>query len=122
MIGLVTPNLRPVIKLTARGKAGGSVEIDAWVDTGFDGDLMVSAELLSMLEVSAPLQTMAWLADGSLMESSSFAVNVDWNGRERMVQAIETQGHILVGIGLLQHHELRIAFLDGGEVTIEAID
>ena len=47
--GQVTTNREAIVQVTVRGPTGDELEIDAVVDTGFDGWLTLPAELVKRL-------------------------------------------------------------------------
>ena len=122
MIGFVTPELRPFIRLTLRGLNSVEREIEAWVDTGFDGALVLPQHVIDDLGLLPDPAISIQLADGSDVELQSYNVTVVWEGMERRVHVVPTQGFILVGLHLFHRHQLNVTFTDGGAVTIEPLN
>jgi predicted aspartyl protease len=57
----------------------GTIEVDAFVDTGFDGDVVLPESFI--LELGEPRTTARWrMADGSLVVTGSYAANVELVG------------------------------------------
>ena len=121
MIGFVSPEFRPFIHLTVRGPHGAAREIEAWVDTGFDGALVLPQNVIDELGLTPALTTTLQLADGSEVEFGTYEGHVVWGGIEHRVQVMTTQGFVLVGLTLMREHQLNVTFTDGGTVTIEPL-
>lgn len=86
--------------------------ITAWVDTAFDGDLVLSGQLISELELDLLAETDAFLADGSVVTLKTFLCYVDWFERRRPVNVIANEGRFpLLGTGLLNGHVLQVDYL-----------
>ena len=92
--GVVTNDRQAVIHLTVRGPAGQEQEIEAIIDTGFDG----------------------WLS-----LPSSLVATVDWDGEAKRVPVDEAETVPLVGMSLLEGYELIVQAQPGGNVTVRAL-
>ena len=122
MIGFVSPELRPYIRLTLRGPNGTECKVDGWVDTGFDGAMVLPQNVIDDLALMPDPAITIQLADGSQVEMQTYKVIVLWEGNERHVHVVPTQGFILIGLHLFHRHHLDINFTDGGMVTIEPLN
>ena len=69
------------------------------------------------LPFAAPL--LATLADGRVVETSSYRAIVLWDGDRRDALVVACDGGPLVGMSLLYGFDLRVEAVDGGTVTIE---
>lgn len=118
--GVVTPDLQAVIHLAVRGKAGREEEIEFVVDTGFNTFLSLPSELIARLNLSKVGVSQAVLADGSEVELAVYEAVVLWNGAERDVTVLESDG-ALVGVAMLRGCELKIEVVDGGGVSIKTM-
>ncbi len=79
-----------------------SYEIEAIVDTGFTGWLMLPYPLIHELGLENIGLTGYAQADGSLSEGEVFEAEVEWFGRVIKVSAVATgSGFPLLGMGLL---------------------
>ena len=63
--GVVTADRQAIIRLTVRGPAGQEHEIEAIIDTGFDGWLSLPSSLIALLGLVWRRRGRALLADGS---------------------------------------------------------
>jgi len=118
--GVVTSSREAVIRLSVSGP-GGREELEAAIDTGFNGFLTLPAACVSRLRLSVAGGTRAVLADGRAVHLSVFEGVVMWDGRERDVGVLEADGGPLVGMSMLDGYRLRADVADGGLVVIESL-
>ena len=111
----------PVITLAVQGPSGRTSEIEAVVDTGFSGFLTVTPALATELELDLRGTSLATLADGSEVALPQYGVAVLWDGQPRYIEAAVADATPLVGMRLLDRHNLNIDVENGGRVLIEAI-
>jgi clan AA aspartic protease len=84
------------------------VAIEAWVDTGFTGDLVLPQSLINTLALRQSGSVDAVLADGSQVELKTYTCFVSWFGAERRLEVVANMGdYPLLGVGLLLGLELR---------------
>lgn len=107
---------------TIRNAEGEEAEINAIVDTGFMGSLLLPRTLANDLNLPQIDQEVLALAEGSLIRFAVHEVVIDWQDEERIVAAHVADGDILIGIELLRGNVGTIQFFDGGEVIIETAD
>lgn len=119
--GFVTPYLEAIIRLTVRGSAGQEVEIEAVVDTGFNGSLTLPRALITMLDLAWRRRGRAILADGSESIFDILEAIILWNGQARRVAVDAADTEPLVGMFLLSGCKLTIEAIDGGKVTIQEL-
>ena len=81
--GTVNAAYEAVVRLTIQGPTGAAREIDAVIDTGFNGFLTLPPELVA--ELSLPLEGIgrATLGDGSEATFPFYDVGVLWDGQMR---------------------------------------
>ena len=106
--------------LGLRGPGGRSCEINAVIDTGFDGFLTVPTAVVSELGPAFGGTSRATLADGSVASFDVHDVTVLWDDVARCVSANAVDGTPLVGMSMLEGHELSVQVRDGGSVVIQA--
>ncbi len=97
------------------------VEIESSVDTGFTGDLTLPSVVISRLRLPWHGFDRNILADGSIRTVDVFEAEVEWNGRFRPILIDEGGPVPLLGMRLLEGHELRIHVRDGGKVAIKRV-
>ena len=109
------------IHLTVRGPAGQEQEVEAIIDTGFDGWLSLPSSLVVRLGLVWRRRGRALLADGSESVFDIYEATVDWDGRARRIPVDEAETFPLVGMSLLEGYELKVQVQRGGNVTVRAL-
>ena len=117
--GVVNAAYEPIIRLVVQGPLGQSREIEAVVDTGFNGYLTLPPALASALGLPFVTTNPAFLADGSEATFDVYSVTVLWDGHPRLV-AHMPDAIPLVGMQLMDRHSLYVEVESGGGVVIEA--
>jgi clan AA aspartic protease len=88
--------------------------IHAWIDTAFDGHLVMPKSEIERLELSVLADTDAILADGSTARLRCYYCVFDWMGQTVPVQVVENIANPpLIGTALLKMTDLRINFREG---------
>ncbi len=118
--GAVNANLEVVIPLPLQDSSGQTREVEAVVDTGFNGYLILPPMLMEDLELPVVGDGEAVLADGSQATFDVYGVTVLWDGQSMYVETGAVGVDPLVGMALLEGHNLNIDVEDGGRVVIEA--
>ncbi len=115
MIGHVDDAGRALVTLHLRSSEHSvSSPITIWIDTAFDGELVLPTALISDLGLMQSAAVQATLADGSTTVLESFHCVVDWFGTPRRIEAIANDGRFpLLGVGLLRGRRLVIDFVAG---------
>jgi clan AA aspartic protease len=117
--GEVNATREATISLSLRPAAGGvPLTVVAIVDTGFSGDLSLQSQQIDLLQLLALNRRSFFLADNQEVDFTTYAVIVDWDGRERGITVIESDGPPTIGMGLLYGYRLTIDIVDGGKVEI----
>ena len=121
MRGSVNARLEAKLRLTIIGPTGIRQDIDAVIDTGFTGALVLPAATVSSLGLVRRSGGTATLADGSSCNYDNFGAEVEWNGGTRGV-VVSAVGHeALAGMILLAGHRLTVDIEDGGEVAVQPL-
>ena len=119
--GVVNSAYEAVIPLSLRGPAGQAREVEAVIDTGFTGFVTLPPALVADLGLVFMGASEATLADGSEVSFDAYDVTVLWEGQPRDVLIDEADTTPLVGMLLLDMHDVSIQVRSGGRVLIEAI-
>jgi clan AA aspartic protease len=119
--GTVNARHEIVIRIAVRNAAGTEQEVEAILDTGFNGSLTLPPALIVSLGLTWVTRGSAILADGRTEQFDVYAADVIWDGvaRHLLIPAIGTSS--LLGMELLIGYELRAQVTSGGLVQIEAI-
>ena len=89
--------------------------------TGYNGFLTLPPDLVAELELPLVGTSQATLANGDMEDFNVHDVTVLWDGMPRDIEADGMGVVPLVGMALLDGHNLNIAVADGGRVVIEAM-
>ena len=119
--GVVTGDYQAVIHLTVRGPAGQEQEIEATIDTGFDGCLSLPSSLFVLLGLGWRERGRALLADGRESVFDIYEGTVLWDGQVRRIPVHEAETIPLVGMSLLRGYELTVQVQPGGHVTVKGL-
>ena len=118
--GAVTAGYEAVIALRLQGPDGRTTDIEAVVDTGYSGFLTLPDALVAELGLPFAYMGKALLANDAEVDFDVYYVTVLWDDQPRDVEADATGSTPLVGMLLLEMHDLSIQVRDGGHVLIEA--
>ncbi len=118
--GAVNAAYEAVVRLTVQGPSGQAREIEAVVDTGYNGFLTLPPALVTELGLVYRDRGRAILADGSEALFDIYDVAVLWDKRLRNTRASAADATPLVGMRLLHSHSLYVEVEDGGSVVIQA--
>lgn len=120
--GFVNANLEAVVTLHLQDQAGRTREVDAVIDTGFNGYLTLPPTLVTHVGLPVVGDGEAVLADGSEVVFDVYGVTVLWNGQSRFVETGAVGVDPLVGMSLLESHHLGIDVRNGGRVDIQSLE
>ncbi len=114
MKGTVDEFGRAVIGLNIHtAPKGPQTEVIAWVDTAFNGELVMPRLMIDAAGFPQSAGILARLADGNVVTLESFTCILDWFGEQRVVEVIANDGELpLLGIGLLLGRRLMIDYVE----------
>jgi clan AA aspartic protease len=121
IVGVVTDDHQAVIHLVVRGPAGQETEIDAIIDTGFDGWLSLPSSIIISLDLEWRERGRALLADGSESVFDIYEAIVLWDGQALRIPVHQAETTPLVGMSLFRGYELIIQNQPGGKVSIRSL-
>jgi clan AA aspartic protease len=119
--GIVSRTLVPTVKLVLVGVGAQETEIEAEVDTGFNGGISLPLECIRALGWIHRAEEKAVLADGREVSVDIYRGIVLWRGAPRLVFVMAAEAKALVGVGLLGGNRLTIDFHPGGQVLISPL-
>ena len=96
-------------------------EIEAIIDTGFDGSLSLPSSIVVQLGLPWRQRGRALLADGSESVFDIYEATVDCDGEARRIVVDEVETIPLIGMSLLEGYELTVQVQRGGNVTLRAL-
>ena len=118
--GVVNDAYEAVVALSLQGPAGQAQDIEAVIDTGYSGFLTLPTALVVELGLPFAYVGRALLANDDEVTFDVHDVTVLWDGQPRHIRADATGSTPLVGMLLLDKHNLNIEVESGGRVVIEA--
>lgn len=99
--------------------AGGGEEVEAVIDTGFDGELTLPKKTIRQLGYPYAGSAGGTLADGTEVQFDYHEGRALWHGHVRPVAVLAAEGQPLVGMALLRGSRLAVDAVPGGQVLIE---
>ena len=119
--GHVNQDREAIVSISVRGPLGDRTEVDALVDTGFDGWISLPSRVVNLLKLPWRRRGRAALADGSEHIFDIHEAAVEWDGRLRRVPVDAVESIPMLGMALLQDQKLCVEVRPGGSVTIERL-
>ena len=101
---------------------GDSQTVEAVLDTGFNGHLTLTGELIERLGLDYLGQIQTVLADGGEITAYTYEAFVSWLGQTRRVEILASEGVSLLGMSLLAGCKITMRVRVGGEALIEPDD
>jgi clan AA aspartic protease len=96
--------------------------VNAVIDTGFSGFLTLPSNIITALDLTWKGRDVATLGDGTSCIFEVYIASVIWDGEYRIIDINESETVPLVGMRLLRGYDLRIRTIEGGLVTVEALE
>ena len=118
--GVVNAAHEAVVTLHLQESEGRTREIDAVVDTGYSGFLTLPTALVAELDLTYAYMGQAILANDARVNFDVHYATVLWDGQPRDIEADVTGSTPLVGMLLLDDHDLTIQVREGWRVPIQA--
>jgi clan AA aspartic protease len=119
IVGVVNSAREAIIQIGVRGPTGHEHDVDAIVDTGFDGFLTLPPAVVAALGLAWLSRGLATLADGNPTFYDVYEATVVWDGQTITIPVDAVATTPLVGMELLDGYKLTLEARIGGSVTIE---
>ena len=112
MTGTVDHAGRALVRIRLRHPdVVGETDLDAWIDTGFTGELTLPETQVAQLGLPLGPAVRAALADGSEVDLDTHTCLVEWFGEWKRIEVVANQGQFpLLGVGMLVQRELIINY------------
>lgn len=117
--GVVNSSYEAIVALSLRGPDGDARDIEAVIDTGYNGFLTLPPRLVAELRLPFVTSAQAILANGSEETFDVHSVTVLWDSHPVAVDAYASDTTPLVGMRLLDQCDVYVQVRDGGRVLIE---
>lgn len=121
MTGAVLPYRTIVLRIIVLGVAGRSLEVDALVDTGFNGYLTLAHRDIERSALPFQSHITGVLANNARVRLARYRAKVLWHETERRVMVVEGDGVPLLGMSLLWGSSLLCDAKTGGKFTIQPL-
>jgi clan AA aspartic protease len=112
----------PTVDLEVQGPTGNRERFEFIVDTGYDGLLSLHSAIAAELKLQKFATGRAVLADGSESDFETYQGFVVWDGELRPLVIDVVDSVPLLGMGLLEGHELRLQAIADGALQITPLD
>lgn len=119
--GTVNARREAVLQLRLYGPSEAELQVDAVIDTGYTGSLVVPLAVAAALGLPPLLDSSAKLADGTVRHFPTFRVDVEWGAGRRTVVASGIGDEPLIGMTFLAGLELRIEVEPGRAVEVRPL-
>jgi clan AA aspartic protease len=109
------------VRLRIRGPGGRQHEIEAVIDTGYNGWLTLPPALIARLRLLWQNFVRGVMADGSEDTFNVYEATVMWDRRIRLIPVTEADSDPLVGMALLKGYEVNMEVRPRGKITIKRL-
>ena len=112
MNGIVDESMRALLDVSvAASKGDQKHRLTAWIDTAFNGGLVMPRQHIERLGLKQASTTQAILADGRSIDVETFTCHLEWFGGEYRTQVVANDGEFpLLGTMLLADRKLIIDY------------
>lgn len=112
MIGRIDTGRRALVFVKLKSAEAFLVkEVEAWIDSGFTGDLVLHHSMIEELGLSRSGTIDGQLGDGTTASMDTYHCVIDWLGIERRIQVVSSKVQIpLLGAGILAMHRLVVDY------------
>jgi clan AA aspartic protease len=110
MNGHVDSAGRALVRIALRTAAHSEpIELDAWIDTAFTGDLVLPQTSIASLGLRQSGTAGAVLGDGTTTVMQTYSGLIHWFGMDQEIEIVANNGQIpLLGVGLLCRRKLSV--------------
>ena len=117
--GTVNSAYEAVVTITLQGPDGRTQDVEAVVDTGYNGFLTLPPALVTSLGLPFANTGRVFLANDDEVRFNVHYVTVLWDGTPIHIQAAAIGSTPLIGMLLLDNHNLDIDIHPGGRILIQ---
>jgi clan AA aspartic protease len=117
--GRVTAQREAMVRLVVLDVARQPHDVDAVIDTGFNGFLTLPRALVHTLQLPLAGNRRVTLGDGSTVVLDLYLATVLWDTQPREVLVLEAEGGPLMGMALLYGNRVILHVVDNGDVLID---
>ena len=117
--GRVTVQRDAIVGLVVLARAQQPHDVDAVLDTGFNGFLTLPRAMVQTLQLPLAGNRRVTLGDGSTVVLDLYLSTVLWDTQPREVLVLQAEGSPLMGMALLYGNRVILHVVDHGDVLIE---
>lgn len=112
MTGFVDDAGRALVQIAVRPLTDSqSRDFEAWIDTGFTGELVLPQAAIDELALIQSGSVNAELGDGSIATLATYTCTIEWLGQILSIEVVANTGSLpLLGVGLLTNRTLTIDY------------
>jgi clan AA aspartic protease len=121
ILGWVNTYREAVVRLPVRGLQDREQTVEVVIDTGFNGYLTLPPDLISALGLPFRRSGRAVLGDGSEITFDIHEAVILWDGQPRRIAVDAADTEPLLGMSLLDGHELNLQVIEGGQALIRSL-
>src|ERR1051326_5705270 len=118
MKGRVNAYREAIVRVSVYGRRGTRRNISAVIDTGYNGALSLPPDVIRSLGLLRIGNSQGELADGSVVSFDVYAGTIIWAGHRQRIDIDEARTSPLLGMELLDRHEVNIRVEPAGRVNI----
>ncbi|MFO0809480.1 MAG: hypothetical protein U0746_12715 [Gemmataceae bacterium] len=119
IVGTVNSRLEAAIVLVVYDPAGAAHSFDVAIDTGYNGELTLPTADVARLGLAWLWMTDHILADGSIQRLDVYSATVEWDGTPRPVRVVALDPSPLLGMRVLDGHDVFLRVKAGGIARID---
>ena len=117
--GRVTAQRDAVVRLVVLDSVHQPYDIDAVIDTGFNGFLTLPHAMVQTLQLPLAGNRRVTLGDGSTVVLDLYLATILWDTQPREVLVLAAEGGSLMGMAMLNGHRVILHVVDNGDVLID---
>jgi len=121
ILGVVNTQMEATIRFPVRDMAERTHEIEAVIDTGFNGSLTLPSAVITALGLPWRTRSLVILGNGAEDLCDIYAATVLWDGKPRNILVESADTDPLVGMALLYGYDIRIHVVESGRVSLERL-
>ncbi len=118
---MVNAHSEAIVPLVVRSTDSSELDVEAILDTGFNGSLTLPTAVIDRLGLSWRGRGLAILANGAEEQCDLYGATVVWDGNPRRILVESAETEPLLGMALLRGYLLRVQVTEGGSLIIEAL-
>ncbi len=120
--GSVNADFEPLIPISIYDVNGKIYTQEAIIDTGFNGWLSLSPDLITQLNLRWKRRGRAILGDGSECIFNVYEAIILWDGFPLTIPIDEADSEPLVGMSLMEGYQLMVQVFEGGNVELYKVN